>query len=145
MGYARGLREKKHLAAAAEAGQQCYREAHDAQAAYPLREAAPEQDAVGQALDVVKDGGSGGREPRHRFKECVSHRRDVAADKIRKHAEDGKEHPRQRHDNIRFRTAQLNVAATPGYIMSVHEQASANQCADDHGYGKRKPVTFAVQ
>lgn len=62
----------KHLYAVySEDGQYGDGEQDDAQPAYPLRHAAPEEQSVRQDLHLVQNGGSCAAYARHRFEECV--------------------------------------------------------------------------
>ena len=62
MRHPRRLGEIEHLAADTEPRQEDYSEADNPQTAYPLRQASPEQYAMGHALDIVQYGGASGRE-----------------------------------------------------------------------------------
>ena len=85
----------KHLDATAdERRQDGDGEEDDSQTANPLHERAPEEDAVGQTLYVVEDGGTGSGKARHGLEESVSKVADAAVDEEREHAEDGKDNPR---------------------------------------------------
>ena len=81
-------------------------EEDDTQSAYPLHERAPEQDAVGQPLDIVDDGDTGGGEPRHGLEESISHREDAAMEDEGKHAEETEDNPGEGDDDVGITTIQ---------------------------------------
>ena len=87
-------------------------EEDDAQAAYPLRHAAPEEQAVGQFVYVVNDGGTGGGEARHGFKVGVGESGYVATDDEGKRAEEAEDDPRERHDEVGVASAHVVVGVS---------------------------------
>ena len=74
-------------------------EHHDAQAAQPLHDGAPKQDAVGLLIHVLQDGGAGGGESRDGLEECVGDVADGATQQERQHSEGGEQNPRKRDDH----------------------------------------------
>ena len=65
-----------------DARQQGEREDHYTQAAYPLRETAPQQDAVGLAVDIGEHSAACSGETRHGLKESIAQRGAGAVDEI---------------------------------------------------------------
>lgn len=99
--HASGFGHEEQLPATAEDGQQRHTEEHDAEAANPLREAAPEEQAVGQGFDVVENACARGGKARHGFKEGVGHAGDIVAQAKGQHAEQREEYPRDAHNEVR--------------------------------------------
>ena len=97
---ARNLGREHFDIAAVERGQQGDREEDDTQTSYPLGERAPEEETMGQRLDIVYHGGAGGGEARHVLKERVGEVVDIPAQHERQRAEKAEDHPRQRDDHV---------------------------------------------
>ena len=91
-------------------------EEHDSQSAYPLHERAPEQNAVGQSLDIIDDGGTGGGEAGHGLEVSIGKVGDAAMDKEGEHAE-------EREDDPGGSDYHVGIAAAEGVLgVATHEQ-----------------------
>ena len=69
----------------------------DAEAAEPMREASPEKHALRHGFDVFDDGGARAREARDAFEDAVEVA-EIAAQKVRQHAEEGRQEPADARD-----------------------------------------------
>ena len=93
----KGSQPQPHLRRTRDDQQQ---EDHDSQASDEVRRGTPEQQAVRQRLNVVKDCRAGRRESGNTFKPGVYNRERPAPKRIRKHPEDEGQQPGQRDDHI---------------------------------------------
>ena len=113
-------------------------EEHDTQTANPLRHAAPKEQAVGQRVDIVQDGGACGGESRHGFEIGVGETRNVAADDKRQRAKEAEDDPRKRHHEIGVAAAHGVVGVAPKIA-----QHDAREQREHNADGKRHFIVFA--
>ena len=113
-------------------------EEHDAQTANPLRHAAPKEQAVGQRVDIVQDGGACSGEPRHGFEIGVGEARNVATDDKRQRTKKAEDDPRKRHHEVGVAAAHSVVGVTPEIA-----QHDAREQREHNADGKRHFVVFA--
>ena len=93
---------------------------------------------MGHGVDVVENGGAGGGETRHCFKESVDHRWNVSAEQERQHANQRKREPCRGYHNTCLAAARLG--GTP-----PDKQQSAGDCSANTGRdNERHEVAVAV-
>ena len=86
VGRPAGFGGKELYAAHTENGQYGNGKKDNAQSAYPLCHASPEEKSVGQCLDIVENGGSGTAESGHRFEEGIGYAWYIMAEVEREHS-----------------------------------------------------------
>ena len=83
-----GFGREEFLLADAHGGEDGEGEKDDAHTANPVGEAAPEEDGVGERIDVGEGGSAGGGEARHRFEKGHCHTVGVSVDEEGNHADE---------------------------------------------------------
>ena len=106
-----------------------YQHAHAAQ---PVGESAPEEDAVGQGLNVGENGSSGGGEAGRGLKHAVDKRVEIAGKIEGKSAYHAGEKPQQSHRHKALPHVEVSVCGQKG---QGEADAQNDQNAPDKGHG----------
>lgn len=134
-----GFGRKEFLFADAECRQEGEGEEDDSHTSHPVGDAAPEQDGVGQDIDVDESCGACGGESRHSFKEGLCGAVHVSAKEKGEHAQDAVDNPHDGDDEKTIST--LKVCGT----FSPQESQKQAQCgADADGDKPCAVVRFAI-
>ena len=110
LGYTSGFGGKELYLVDAEDGKNSDGEEHDTQTTQPLGDAAPEEQGVGLAVDIVEDGGSGSGEARHGFEKGIGEAGDVAAQPIGEGAKEGKSYPAEGDGDVAIASRKFSLA-----------------------------------
>ena len=121
-------------------GNQGKGEHHDAQAAHPLGETAPEAQTMGESVDVAHHGGACGGESAHSLEEGISDAHTRMEDE-RNHAHKGEDDPCQGHDEETVGTPQMSVC---GIFPACHSQDGAQAERQQGTCQESGPVFFPV-
>lgn len=114
------------------------REDHDAETAHPLGEAAPIEDAMRLGVNIVEDGTSRGRKPRHRLQEGIAKAVACAREQIGNHADEREDDPHARDDE-----QTLALGHAQRQERAPLQQAVSQEGTKDRGHQKRQEIPLA--
>ena len=115
-------------------------EDHNSQTAYPLRQGTPEEQRLGQTLDVVDAGGTRRGETTHRLKEGTRHIH-VCQTKIGHHSNNRKDYPRKGNNEEVVGSAHSLV-----HLAATQKDAKrTNGKRAERSQQKTKPTVLAVE
>lgn len=129
---ARGLGGEEFLVAVAHTGENGEGEEDDTHTSQPVADAAPEEDGVGEGVNIGEGRGPRGGEAAHCLKERHSGTTGGSAEEKRNHPHDGEDYPGERHNQIAVTTRQAVLGIT-AHTGETESQGGTQQCGDAEG------------
>lgn len=125
-----GLGSKELHLVNTEHGQDSHRKEHDTQAAQPLRKAAPEEQRMRLAFNIIKNRSTCCRKTRHGLEKSIRKTWDVPAEPIRQTSEQRKCNPACCNGNVTVASRKFPLTPLADDVAPYPGECSS-QCRDE--------------